>query len=199
MSEMERIVRMMRKSAAHSMMLQLTVAEQETLLDYIRLANDDLAKEVEPGMAHASTHMEWWRDGESQRMEQEAEGLQSQAEYVREQWGVLDNLREAVKADKNIHLDHNDAEALSSLIDTLLDECGNFPTAQKMEDVEVKTTGQLIDELIIENLKIWHLVDEAHSGEKHVQDEIQRHNDIRRGLVRALDRRLGERDIGGRV
>jgi hypothetical protein len=68
-----------------------------------------------------------------------------------------------------------------------------------VDSIEIKTIGQLIDELIIENLKIWHLVDEAKSGNKYVQDKIQEHNDIRRTLVRAIDHRLGERDIGGRV
>jgi hypothetical protein len=69
-----------------------------------------------------------------------------------------------------------------------------------IDNIEVKTTGQLLDELIIENLKIWHLVDRAKEEEStYVQGEIQEHNDIRRNLVRAIDKRLGERDIGGRV
>ena len=71
--------------------------------------------------------------------------------------------------------------------------------AQTMSDVEIKTTGQLLDELIIENLKIWHLVERAEAGEEGVQVKIQEHNAIRRKLVQALDRRFGERDIGGRV
>ena len=68
------------------------------------------------------------------------------------------------------------------------------------DPVEIKTIGQLIDELIIENQKIWHLIDEVkEDGDTFLQYQIQKHNDIRRSLVRALDKRLGERDIGGRV
>lgn len=72
-------------------------------------------------------------------------------------------------------------------------------TSKERVPIDVKTIGQLIDELVIENLKIWHLVDRAKEGNKYVQEQIQEHNDIRRALVRAIDRRLGERDIGGRV
>lgn len=67
------------------------------------------------------------------------------------------------------------------------------------QPVEIKTLAQLLDELIIENLKIWHLVERAEHGEEGVQLKIQQHNGIRRDLVRAIDRRLEERDIGGRV
>ena len=71
--------------------------------------------------------------------------------------------------------------------------------AQMMSNVEIKTLGQLFDELIIEHLKIWHLVERAEQDEEGVQFQIQQHNAIRRELVRAIDRRLFERDIGGRV
>jgi len=70
-----------------------------------------------------------------------------------------------------------------------------------VDEVEVKTTGQLIDELMIENMKIWHLIDKVNDGTANFQEaqQVQVHNAIRRKLVRAIDRRLGERDIGGRV
>jgi len=78
--------------------------------------------------------------------------------------------------------------------DTTKFEVGDY------DPVEIKTIGQLIDELIIENQKVWHLIDEVkEDGDTYLQYQIQKHNDIRRSLVRALDKRLGERDIGGRV
>lgn len=70
-----------------------------------------------------------------------------------------------------------------------------------MSDVEIKTTGQLIDELIIANLKIWHLIDKVMAGTATVAEAqaVQQHNATRNELIRALDRRLGARDIGGKV
>ena len=67
--------------------------------------------------------------------------------------------------------------------------------------VEVKTVGQLIDDLCIANLKIWHLVDRARQGEKtaEVMAGVEHWNDTRTELIRAIDRRLGGRDIGGKV
>ena len=70
--------------------------------------------------------------------------------------------------------------------------------------VDVKTLGQLIDELCIENNKIFQAIERLCTnrgdGQKqYLQDQIQDHNKIRRELVRAIDRRLGERDIGGRI
>ena len=70
---------------------------------------------------------------------------------------------------------------------------------EQAEEVEVKTMGQLIDELCIENLKVWHLIEQAERGDDVPKKKIQDHNAIRRSLVRALDRRLGDRDIGGRA
>jgi hypothetical protein len=80
-------------------------------------------------------------------------------------------------------------------------EAQGLQSQSEYHGVELKTIGQLLDELIIENLKIWHLVDQAHdsTNDLYIQDEIQGHNDIRRKLVRAIDKRLGDRDIGGRV
>ena len=67
--------------------------------------------------------------------------------------------------------------------------------------IETKTLGQLIDELIVVNLKIWHLIDRVMDGSGTLKDarEVQGFNSQRSELVRALDRRLGERDIGGKV
>ena len=67
--------------------------------------------------------------------------------------------------------------------------------------IEIKTVGQLIDELIIVNLRIWHLVDRAMAGTATAEETqaTQLFNHQRSELVRAIDRRLGERDIGGKV
>lgn len=153
-----------------------------------------------PGMAHASIHTPW-------KLEQEAEGLHAQAEYIREQFDLLDLVREAARFDKPYYLSVCDVYALVELIDGLFKRIETLEIEKQprtYEGVEVKTIGQLLDELNIENLKIWHLVDEAKiktdpTEQLYVQDQIQDHNDIRRDLVRAIDRRLGERDIGGRV
>ncbi len=71
----------------------------------------------------------------------------------------------------------------------------------KMDSVEVKTTGQLIDELGILNIRIWFLIDKLHAGTASVEDAkaVQIHNATRNKLVRAIDRRLGGRDIGGKM
>jgi len=67
--------------------------------------------------------------------------------------------------------------------------------------IEVKTIGQLIDELIIANLKVWHLIDRVMDGTATIDDAraVQQFNQQRSELVRAIDRRLGEPDIGGKV
>jgi len=67
--------------------------------------------------------------------------------------------------------------------------------------IDIKTIGQLIDELVIANLKVWHLIDKV-MMDTATPDEakaVQRYNMQRNELVRAIDRRLGERDIGGKV
>jgi hypothetical protein len=67
-------------------------------------------------------------------------------------------------------------------------------------DVEIKTIGELFDQLCIENNKIFYLVEQTKGiKDVYVQDKIQTHNRIRHELVRAINRRLGERDIGGKV
>lgn len=67
--------------------------------------------------------------------------------------------------------------------------------------IEIKTMGQLVDELIIANLKVWHLIDRVMEGTATIDDAqaVQQFNQQRSELVRAIDRRLGERDIGGKV
>ncbi len=68
-------------------------------------------------------------------------------------------------------------------------------------DASVKTIGQLIDELCIENQKIWHLIDKVMAGTATIEEarEVQVHNAQRVALVRAIDHLLGERDVGGKV
>ena len=70
-----------------------------------------------------------------------------------------------------------------------------------LDSVEVKTTGQLLDELSILNIRIWHLIDKVTDGSATVEEAqaVQTHNSTRNKLVRAIDRRLGGRDIGGKV
>ena len=59
-----------------------------------------------------------------------------------------------------------------------------------MEPVEVKTIGELIDELIIANIKIWHLVDGAGDGDGDAAIGAQKINQKRTSLIRAINRRL---------
>ena len=68
-------------------------------------------------------------------------------------------------------------------------------------EIETKTLGQLIDELIVVNLKIWHLIDRVMDGSGTLEDAqaVQGFNSQRSELVRTIDKRLGERDIGGKV
>ena len=67
--------------------------------------------------------------------------------------------------------------------------------------IEIKTIGQLIDELITTNLRIWHLIDKAIAGTVTSEEAqaIQQFNQQRTELVRAINKRFGERDIGGKV
>ena len=67
--------------------------------------------------------------------------------------------------------------------------------------IETKTLGQMIDELCVVNLKIWHLIDRVMDGSGTLEDaqSVQEFNSQRAELVRVIDKRLGERDIGGKV
>ena len=67
--------------------------------------------------------------------------------------------------------------------------------------VETKTLGQLIDELTIVNIRIWHLIDKVIDRTATLEEAqaVQSFNAQRSELVRAVDRCLGERDIGGKV
>lgn len=69
------------------------------------------------------------------------------------------------------------------------------------EDIEIKTIGQLLDELTICHIRIWMLIDKVMAGTASMEDaqRIQQENAKRNSLVRAIDRRLGERDIGGKT
>lgn len=69
------------------------------------------------------------------------------------------------------------------------------------EDIEIKTVGQLIDELTICNIRIWMLIDKVEAGIATVQEaqRVQKENAKRTALVRAIDSRLGQRDIGGKT
>jgi hypothetical protein len=59
-----------------------------------------------------------------------------------------------------------------------------------MEQVELKTVGELIDELCIINMKIWHKVDAGYAGDGDAAVEAQRLNSRRGALIRAINRRL---------
>ena len=63
-----------------------------------------------------------------------------------------------------------------------------------MDDIEIKTIGQLIDELIVVNIRIWHAVDKMTAGESSPEEtqKTQLANSQRRQLVQAITRRLGE-------
>jgi hypothetical protein len=73
--------------------------------------------------------------------------------------------------------------------------------AMRPGDVEVKTVGQLIDELAILNIKIWMLIDKVMAGTATPEEaqSVQVNNSKRNEYVRAIDRRLGQADIGGKV
>ena len=59
-----------------------------------------------------------------------------------------------------------------------------------MEQVELKTVAELIDELSIVNLKIWHLVDEGYAGDGESAVQAQHLNARRNALMRAITGRL---------
>jgi hypothetical protein len=59
-----------------------------------------------------------------------------------------------------------------------------------MDPVEIKSVGQLIDELIVANIRIWHLVDEANAGNGKAAVKAQQVNKQRSALIRAIDGRL---------
>ncbi len=59
-----------------------------------------------------------------------------------------------------------------------------------MEQVEIKTIGQLIDELSIINLKIWHKVEAGQKGDNTAAVAAQRLNITRNALIRAINGRL---------
>ena len=65
-----------------------------------------------------------------------------------------------------------------------------------MDNIEIKTIGQLIDELTVVNIRIWHAVDKMAAGESSPEEtqETQLTNSKRRQLVHAITRRLGEPD-----
>ena len=59
-----------------------------------------------------------------------------------------------------------------------------------MEQIELKTIGELIDELSIINIRIWHKVDQGLSGDDHAIVEAQQFTSRRNALIRAINRRL---------
>ena len=56
--------------------------------------------------------------------------------------------------------------------------------------VETKTIGELIDELIVVNIKIWHLVDKGYAGDGEAAVKAQRFNERRGQLIRAINKQL---------
>lgn len=67
--------------------------------------------------------------------------------------------------------------------------------------VEIKTIGELIDELTVANLKIWHLVDRVRAGIASPKEAqlAQIVNDRRAQLVSAINKRLGDNCLAGKV
>jgi len=59
-----------------------------------------------------------------------------------------------------------------------------------MEEVELKSTGELIGELITSSIKIYHLVDKALAGDNFAGMQAQRENGNRSALIRAINGRL---------
>jgi hypothetical protein len=69
-------------------------------------------------------------------------------------------------------------------------------------EIDIKTIGQLIDELIVLNIRIWNTLDiitcekiSANSNDKLIADaarKAQEYNARRTELIRAIDKRLGE-------
>ncbi len=56
--------------------------------------------------------------------------------------------------------------------------------------VEIKTIGELIDELTISNIRIWHAVEGAQQGDGESAVKAQSENKRRSALIRAINRRL---------
>jgi len=59
-----------------------------------------------------------------------------------------------------------------------------------VERVELKTIGELVDELTIVNLKIWHEVDKGYAGDGEAAVQAQHLNARRNALMRAITGRL---------
>lgn len=68
-------------------------------------------------------------------------------------------------------------------------------------DIEIKTIGELHDQLITTSLKIWHLVDKAVAGTATSAEAkvIQDLNQTRSELIAAINRRSGERVLDRKV
>ena len=66
-------------------------------------------------------------------------------------------------------------------------------------DVERKTIGELIDELITTSMKIYHLVDAAMEGDGEAAVQAQRLNKRRNALMMAINNRLDSENIAERV
>jgi len=75
------------------------------------------------------------------------------------------------------------------------------PNMPRTTSIEIKTVGQLIDELTILNIRIWMLIDKVKVGIATPEEaqKVQEYNDRRNQYVRAIDRRLGDRDIGAKL
>ena len=72
-------------------------------------------------------------------------------------------------------------------------------------DITSKTTGELIDQLITNNIRCWHaqdrIMDESLPSEERLEAAIiaQKTNARRTALIRAIDERLGEGALSGFV
>jgi hypothetical protein len=85
----------------------------------------------------------------------------------------------------------NDVETLRELINEI------HGAGVPLEEIELKNFGQLLDELVIMNLRIWHLIDKVMAGTATVEDAqlVQKYNALRNTYVRAINRRVGETDV----
>lgn len=75
--------------------------------------------------------------------------------------------------------------------------CNNPREPEHYTPVEIKSLGQLVDELSILNIRIWILIDRVMNGNATVEDGmlVQQYNAKRTEYIRAIDRRVGERSI----
>lgn len=75
------------------------------------------------------------------------------------------------------------------------------PKATRDTPIDMKTTGQLIDELIIMNQRIWVLIDKVIAGVATPEEaqNVQKYNAKRNEYVRAIDAHLGGEDIGAKI